>query len=104
VQTLIQHAKLFHSDLQPLTQVLSFAPQHELQGKYRLLELDTTLLYSLHKGQRYLICVKIILDANRSGYVWPHLPYVGKVRADIKEAYVLFCLVYYLSVSVRHLA
>lgn len=51
VQTLIQHAKLFDSDLQPLTQVLSFAPRHEVQGKYRFLELDTTLLNSLHKGQ-----------------------------------------------------
>jgi hypothetical protein len=61
VQTLIQHAKLFDSDLQPLTQVLSFAPRHEVQGKYRFLELDTTLLNSLHKGQRYLICVRTML-------------------------------------------
>jgi hypothetical protein len=61
VQTVIQHAKLFDSDLQPLTQVLSFAPRHEMQGKYRFLELDTTLLNSLHKGQRYLICVKMML-------------------------------------------
>jgi len=61
VHTLIQHAKLFDSDLQPLTQVLSFAPRHEVQGKYRFLELDTTLLNNLHKGQRYLICVKIML-------------------------------------------
>jgi len=63
VQTLIQHAKLFDSDLQPLTQVLSFAPRREVQGKYRFLELDTTLLNSLHKGQRYLICVKIVLSS-----------------------------------------
>jgi len=61
VQT--QHAKLFDGVLQPLTQVLSFAQRHEGQGKYRFLEIDTTLLNSLHKGQRYLICVKIMLTS-----------------------------------------
>jgi hypothetical protein len=54
VQTLIQHAKLFEGDLQPLTQVLSFAPRTEAQGKYRFLELDPTLLSNLQQGQRYL--------------------------------------------------
>lgn len=55
VQTVIQHAKLSDSDLHPLTQVLSFAPRTEVQGKYKFLELDATLLNNLQKGQRYLI-------------------------------------------------
>lgn len=54
VQTVIQHAKLLEGDLQPLTQVLSFAPRTEDQGKYRFLELDPTLLSNLQRGQRYL--------------------------------------------------
>jgi hypothetical protein len=54
VKTVIQHAKLFDSELQPLTQVLSFAPKTEVQGKYRFLELDPTLLSNLQQGQRYL--------------------------------------------------
>ncbi|PNF17560.1 Sister chromatid cohesion protein DCC1 [Cryptotermes secundus] len=51
VQTVIQHAKLFEGDLQPLSQVLSFVPRTEAQGKYRFLELDPTLLSNLQRGQ-----------------------------------------------------
>jgi hypothetical protein len=54
VHTVIQHAKLSEGDLQPLTQVLRFAPRTELQGKYRFLELDPTLLSNLQQGHRYL--------------------------------------------------
>jgi hypothetical protein len=55
VQTVIQHAKLSDRDLHPLTQVLSFVPTTEVQEKYKFLELDSTLLNILQKGQRYLI-------------------------------------------------
>jgi hypothetical protein len=54
VQTVIQHAKLCDGELQPVTQVLYFAPRIEVQGKYRFLELDPTVLTNLHQGQRYL--------------------------------------------------
>jgi hypothetical protein len=57
VHTIIQHAKLFEGDLQPVTQVLSFAPRTEVQGKYRFLELDPTLLSNLQQGQRYLFAM-----------------------------------------------
>jgi hypothetical protein len=55
VQTVIHHAKLSDSDLQPLTQVLYFAPGTEVQEKYKFMELDPTLLNNLQKGQRYLM-------------------------------------------------